>query len=67
MQLVSVIRCPKCEFKKEETMPLKSCQWYYECNNCRAILRPQKGDCCVFCSFGTVPCPPVQDNGKTTC
>jgi hypothetical protein len=24
-------------------------------------LRPKAGDCCVFCSYGTVPCPPVQE------
>jgi hypothetical protein len=24
-------------------------------------LRPKQGDCCVFCSYGTVPCPPVQE------
>ena len=25
-----------------------------------AALRPKPGDCCVFCSYGSVPCPPVQ-------
>ncbi|WP_349666169.1 GDCCVxC domain-containing (seleno)protein, partial [Sinorhizobium sp. 6-117] len=24
------------------------------------LLRPRPGDCCVFCSFGSVKCPPVQ-------
>lgn len=28
--------------------------------NCKTLLRPQSGDCCVFCSFGLVKCPPVQ-------
>ncbi|MFN3988266.1 MAG: GDCCVxC domain-containing (seleno)protein [Rhodocyclaceae bacterium] len=23
-------------------------------------MRPKPGDCCVFCSWGTVACPPVQ-------
>jgi hypothetical protein len=23
-------------------------------------LRPKAGDCCVFCSYGSVPCPPIQ-------
>ncbi|EPX7158509.1 GDCCVxC domain-containing (seleno)protein [Pseudomonas aeruginosa] len=23
-------------------------------------MRPNPGDCCVFCSFGSVPCPPIQ-------
>ncbi|MGE0674778.1 MAG: GDCCVxC domain-containing (seleno)protein, partial [Methylibium sp.] len=21
---------------------------------------PKSGDCCVYCSYGTVPCPPIQ-------
>ena len=25
-----------------------------------APLRPKPGDCCVFCSYGTVKCPPIQ-------
>ncbi|WP_339879956.1 GDCCVxC domain-containing (seleno)protein, partial [uncultured Algoriphagus sp.] len=24
--------------------------------------KPKKGDCCVYCSYGTVPCPPIQEN-----
>jgi len=24
------------------------------------VLKPLTGDCCVFCSYGTVPCPPIQ-------
>jgi hypothetical protein len=30
-------------------------------------LKPLAGDCCVFCSYGSVPCPPVQQNGKSGC
>jgi hypothetical protein len=26
-----------------------------------AQLRPKPGDCCVFCSFGSVKCPPIQE------
>jgi hypothetical protein len=25
-----------------------------------AELEPNAGHCCVFCSFGSVPCPPIQ-------
>jgi len=41
-------------------MPTNACQFFYECGNCKALLRPKPGDCCVFCSFGSVKCPPVQ-------
>ena len=58
--LESTITCPQCEFKKTETMPFDSCQVVYECQGCHATLRPNTGDCCVFCSFGSTPCPPIQ-------
>ncbi|HEY5608162.1 MAG TPA: GDCCVxC domain-containing (seleno)protein, partial [Alphaproteobacteria bacterium] len=25
------------------------------------------GDCCVFCSYGSVPCPPMQAGGCRSC
>jgi tripartite-type tricarboxylate transporter receptor subunit TctC len=44
-------------------MPLDACQYFYECRGCKVLLRPEAGDCCVFCSFGSVKCPPVQSAG----
>jgi len=65
--LHSVITCPICGSQKEEKMPADACQYFYECENCKAILKPKKGDCCVFCSYGTVPCPPIQkQSGEST-
>ena len=58
--LNSVLTCPKCGHAKQEIMPTDTCQFLYECENCRALLRPKPGDCCVFCSFGSIECPPVQ-------
>jgi len=60
MILKSVIKYPECGFKKEETMPLDSCQIFYECTNCKVILKPKEGNCCVFCSYSSVKCPPKQ-------
>lgn len=57
----STITCPVCGFAKTETMPTDACQWFYECTNCHTILKPKAGDCCVYCSYGTVPCPPIQE------
>jgi uncharacterized C2H2 Zn-finger protein len=62
--LESTIRCPQCGHLRAETMPIDACQWFYECAGCGAVLRPQPGDCCVFCSYGTVACPPVQAAGS---
>lgn len=65
MQLISVLTCPECGAKASEKMPQDACQWFYQCKRCGEVLRPKPGDCCVFCSYGTVPCPPVQ--AGTTC
>lgn len=56
----STITCPSCGASAVETMPTNACQYAYTCRRCGAELRPKKGDCCVFCSYGSVPCPPVQ-------
>lgn len=62
----SVITCPRCGLSVEEEMPMDACQVFYECAGCGELMRPNAGDCCVFFSFGTVPCPPVQ-LAKTRC
>ncbi|MBK8554986.1 MAG: hypothetical protein IPL65_04075 [Lewinellaceae bacterium] len=64
--LQSVITCPSCGHRKEETMPTDQCVFFYTCENCNTTFRPKPGDCCVFCSYGTVKCPPVQE-GKSCC
>ena len=58
--LDSVLTCPHCGHTKREAMPVDACQFFYECENCKTLLRPRPGDCCVFCSYGSVPCPTVQ-------
>jgi hypothetical protein len=60
VSLLSNLTCPECGFKKEETMPTNACQYFYKCDNCMSILKPLQGDCCVYCSYGTVSCPPIQ-------
>jgi hypothetical protein len=58
--LESEITCPKCGSRRKESMSTDACQFFYECTGCGALLRPKAGDCCVFCSYGSVKCPPVQ-------
>ncbi|HEV8679792.1 MAG TPA: GDCCVxC domain-containing (seleno)protein [Stellaceae bacterium] len=58
--LESAIACPSCGAVKVEPMPSDACLVFYECTGCGAPLRPVPGDCCVFCSFGSIACPPVQ-------
>ncbi len=42
-------------------MPSNACLYYYECKGCGVVLKPKPGDCCVFCSYGTACCPPIQE------
>lgn len=66
IKLNSTIRCPECGYEKEEIMPTNACQFFYECSSCKKILKPKKGDCCVFCSYGSEKCPPIQE-GLSCC
>lgn len=61
MQLTSTLTCPQCGHQSTDTMPTDACQFFYDCKGCAAVLRPNAGDCCVYCSFGDVPCPPIQE------
>lgn len=65
--LESTITCPACNVAKIETMPTDACQFFYDCSACGTVLKPKPGDCCVFCSYGTVPCPPIQEGGESAC
>lgn len=64
--LLSTITCPQCGFKSQEQMPEDSCQFFYECSSCKTVLKPVAGDCCVYCSYGSVKCPPIQ-TGNSCC
>jgi len=58
--LNSSVTCPNCSYEKTEIMPTDACLYFYECEQCKSILKLKKGDCCVFCSYGTLQCPPIQ-------
>ena len=58
--LQSIVTCPKCGHRTEEVMPTNACVFFFECPACGEKLKPKRGDCCVFCSYGSVPCPPIQ-------
>jgi hypothetical protein len=52
VEKVSILTCPECGAKHEEIMPK---------DDCEVILRPQPGDCCVYCSYGSEKCPSKQE------
>ena len=62
----STLTCPDCGHKKTEIMPTDACVYFYECEKCKTRLKPLQGDCCVYCSYGTVKCPPIQA-GENCC
>ncbi len=62
----STIICPECGYQSTDEMPTDACQWFYDCDGCGAVLKPKPGDCCVYCSYGDVKCPPIQA-GKACC
>lgn len=67
VELKSTITCPTCGHHEVEVMPTDACQFFYDCKACATVLRPKPGDCCVFCSYGTVPCPPIQQGDSSDC
>jgi hypothetical protein len=64
---VSTITCPACGHRASERMPHNACQFFYDCKGCNARLKPMPGDCCVFCSYGDVRCPPRQSGDDGCC
>ena len=60
VELESTLTCPNCGHQKTAFMPTDACVYFYECENCKKRLDPLPGDCCVYCSYGTVKCPPIQ-------
>lgn len=71
VQPTSTLTCPLCGHRETETMPADACQYFYDCRGCGAVLKPKAGDCCVFCSYGDVACPPIQagvaEAGRACC
>ncbi|TAN12230.1 MAG: hypothetical protein EPN37_15955 [Chitinophagaceae bacterium] len=56
----TVITCPVCGHQKKEMMEADTCRYFYQCEHCKTVLKPKQGDCCVYCSYGTVKCPSKQ-------
>ena len=63
--LHSTLTCPDCGHASVERMPEDACSFFHVCAGCGATLKPLPGDCCVFCSYGDVVCPPRQAAGGT--
>lgn len=60
----AVLTCPRCSSATGARMPENACVVRWDCPHCGAELRPEDGDCCVFCSYGSEPCPPLRDSAS---
>lgn len=58
--LESTLTCPECGAASKEVMPTDACVFFHQCGACGTRFKAKAGDCCVFCSYGSVPCPPIQ-------
>lgn len=56
----AIIACPLCGAKHEQVMPTDACQYFYKCSKCNETFKPKDGDCCVYCSYANIKCPPTQ-------
>ena len=66
-RLQSTLTCPYCGHQATETMLTDACVFFYDCKGCGERLKALPGSCCVFCSYGSVPCPPIQEGIEPCC
>ncbi|HEU5099679.1 MAG TPA: GDCCVxC domain-containing (seleno)protein [Roseiflexaceae bacterium] len=57
---IATLTCPGCQMQTTHAMPTNACLVVLRCRHCDLLIEPKPGDCCVFCSYGDVPCPPMQ-------
>jgi hypothetical protein len=65
VEMNSLLTCPECGHESLECMPEDACMYFFDCKGCGVVLRPKSGDCCVFCSYGTHKCPPMQQSFRS--
>lgn len=53
----SVVTCPTCGHCSRESMPASASVRLFLCKHCCELIKPVPGNCCVYCSHGSVPCP----------
>lgn len=59
--LECTVTCPRCGQARVRVMPRDALDLEYTCAFCGTVSRPRARDCCIYCSYGDVPCPQVQD------
>ncbi len=64
IQRTCTITCPACNATSSELMSRESLKRVYHCPQCLAWLAPKSGDHCIYDSYGSVMCPPLQLKAK---
>lgn len=57
----TIMKCPSCRTTETVTMDPKTPGDFFTCKECKQTHEPRLGDCCVYCSYGSVNCPAVQE------
>jgi hypothetical protein len=55
-----VVTCPVCKTQVQEHMVSETLKLIYHCPVCLTWLSPKKGDHCIYDSYGSANCPPIQ-------
>lgn len=57
---ISNLTCPECGYVEVLDIPSDYCLIRHLCGRCGVTLKPKRGDCCIFCSYGDIQCVPKQ-------
>ncbi|WP_286298636.1 GDCCVxC domain-containing (seleno)protein [Polynucleobacter sp. TUM22923] len=58
----SLITCPCCQETQMLEVQEGLSQQFYRCPSCATLLKTDSGDCCIFCSYGSLTCSNPEQN-----
>ncbi|MGB0846810.1 MAG: GDCCVxC domain-containing (seleno)protein [Thiolinea sp.] len=58
--LECTLTCPSCQTKESLTMVQGRSESFFTCTHCSTTHLTKLGECCIYCSYGTVSCPTIQ-------
>lgn len=62
--LESTKTCPVRHYSKIRPMPAAACQWFYEREQCHAVVKPKQGLRLLFVWKGSLPAHPIVQAGQ---
>jgi DNA-directed RNA polymerase subunit RPC12/RpoP len=60
----ATIVCPHCQHPSEETMRVRVVERTIRCSECSETIETPADKHCVWCAYGDIPCPVVQNAGS---